>query len=44
LAGAIEQYFQNLKGLLFDPDAHAALAKSARLEINFEDAKRYYGD
>jgi hypothetical protein len=29
--------------LLFEPDAHAVLAKFARLEINFEGAKTLYG-
>jgi hypothetical protein len=31
-----------LEGFFFQPDAHSALAKFARVEIDFESAETYY--
>ncbi len=42
MPGTLEQYFQDLEGFFFEPDAHSVLAKFARVEIDFEGAETHY--
>jgi len=42
MPGTLQQHFQDSEWFFFQPDAHSALAKFARVEIDFESAETYY--